>query len=94
MVGKQLPFFFCNPADSRLRTTAEFLTSLCDPNVRQFQPGREASTPKTPQELEAAFRASDTYKGILEDIRGYEQTIRDTDCADTRRFERYVDQCG
>ncbi|OJJ43750.1 hypothetical protein ASPZODRAFT_73386 [Penicilliopsis zonata CBS 506.65] len=79
--------FFC-PDQS---TTADFLTSICDPNARQFQAGREASTPKTPEELEAAFRQSDAYRRrIWDDVCSYEKQLQDTDQADTRRFQQTV----
>ncbi|PGH04728.1 hypothetical protein AJ79_07007 [Helicocarpus griseus UAMH5409] len=71
-------------------TTADFLTSLCDPLVRQFQQGRQDSTPKTAEELEAAFKASDIYKGILNEVDDYEKRIKDSDAADARQFRKYV----
>ncbi|OJD16727.1 hypothetical protein AJ78_03153 [Emergomyces pasteurianus Ep9510] len=71
-------------------TTADFLTSLCDPVVRQFQPGREASTPKTAQELEIAFKSSDIYKEILQEVHDYEKQLQETDAADTRQFQKHV----
>ncbi|KAL2785477.1 ABC-2 type transporter-domain-containing protein [Aspergillus keveii] len=80
--------FYC-PEQS---TTADFLTSLCDPNARQFQPGREASTPKTPEELEAAFRQSDFYKRIGHEVQTYEKRLHDTNCEDTERFQKTVRQ--
>lgn len=80
--------FYCPPQS----TTADFLTSICDPNARQFQPGREASTPKTPEELEEAFRKSDAYKRLWDDIYAYEKRLQDTDRADTRRFQETVGQ--
>ncbi|PWY80967.1 hypothetical protein BO94DRAFT_153864 [Aspergillus sclerotioniger CBS 115572] len=73
-------------------TTADFLTSLCDPNARQFQPGREASTPKTPEELETVFRQSSAYQRILSDVSGYEKQLQDTNQESTRRFEKSVAQ--
>ncbi|KAL1960158.1 hypothetical protein VTO42DRAFT_8701 [Malbranchea cinnamomea] len=73
-------------------TTADFLTSLCDPSVRRFQPGREASTPKTPEELEAVFRQSEAYRSILDEIERHEKHLEDTDKADTRRFQQTVAQ--
>lgn len=75
------------------RTTADFLTSLCDPNARQFQPGREASTPKTAEELEAVFKNSDAYRHIIGDVNAYERYLEETDKAHTRRFERSVAEC-
>ncbi|KAL4941454.1 hypothetical protein BDV06DRAFT_194537 [Aspergillus oleicola] len=78
--------FYC-PDQS---TTADFLTSLCDPNARQFQEGREASTPKTPEELEAVFRQSDYYKRIGSDVQAYENQLQETNLADTQRFQKTV----
>lgn len=78
--------FYCPPQS----TTADFLTSLCDPNARQFQPGKEASTPKTAEELEAIFRKSDAYKRILDDVALYERQLAESQLADTRRFQQTV----
>ncbi|EAW08667.1 ABC drug exporter AtrF [Aspergillus clavatus NRRL 1] len=80
--------FYC-PEQS---TTADFLTSLCDPNARQFQPGREASTPRTAEELEAVFKNSDAYKSIWNEVSGYEKKLQDTNQEDTRRFQKTVAQ--
>lgn len=80
--------FYC-PEQS---TTADFLTSLCDPNARQFQAGREASTPKTAEELEEVFKNSDGYKRIWEDVCSYEKRLQDTEQEDTRRFQQTVAQ--
>ncbi|RMZ87063.1 hypothetical protein DV736_g5713, partial [Chaetothyriales sp. CBS 134916] len=71
------------------QTTADFLTSVADPNERQFRDGMEASAPKTPEELEAAFRASDFFKQTLVDVEQYEAKIK-TDFADTRQFQAAV----
>ncbi|KAL3480690.1 ABC-2 type transporter-domain-containing protein [Aspergillus californicus] len=73
-------------------TTADFLTSLCDPNARQFQEGREASTPKTAEELEAVFRQSEFYKHIGAEVQTYEKQLQDTNCEDTQRFQNTVRQ--
>ncbi|KAE8397213.1 ABC-2 type transporter-domain-containing protein [Aspergillus pseudonomiae] len=80
--------FYC-PEQS---TTADFLTSLCDPNARQFQPGREASTPKTAEELEAIFKQSEAYKQIWNEVCAYEKLLQDTNQEDTRRFQKTVAQ--
>ena len=74
------------------QTTADFLTSVADPNEREFRAGMEASTPKTSEELEAAFRSSDFYKQTLADVEQYESNIKQTDCADTRQFQEAVEQ--
>ncbi|KAK4866668.1 hypothetical protein LT330_008221 [Penicillium expansum] len=80
--------FHC-PAQS---TTADFLTSLCDPNAREFQPGREASTPKTAEALENTFKNSQAHSRILEDVSSYEKRLQDTQQEDTRRFQSMVAQ--
>ncbi|KAJ5935927.1 ABC multidrug transporter atrF [Penicillium verhagenii] len=73
-------------------TTADFLTSVCDVNAREFQPGREASTPKTAEELERVFKSSDAYKHILDNVNTYEKQLEETQQEDTRRFESSVAQ--
>ncbi|KAF3388146.1 ABC transporter G family member 19 [Talaromyces pinophilus] len=78
--------FYCPPQS----TTADFLTSLCDANARQFQPGKEASTPKTAEELEAIFKQSDAYKRILDDVALYERQLADSELEHTRRFQQTV----
>jgi len=80
--------FYC-PEQS---TTADFLTSLCDPNARQFQPGCEASTPKTAEDLERAFRESSAYKYISDDASSYEKRLEETEQEGTRRFQKTVAQ--
>ncbi|CAI7567518.1 unnamed protein product [Penicillium pancosmium] len=80
--------FYC-PEQS---TTADFLTSLCDPNARQFQPGREASTPKTAEELEQVFKNSSSFKYISDDVSSYEKRLEETEQEDTRRFQTTVAQ--
>ncbi|KAJ6088336.1 ABC multidrug transporter atrF [Penicillium sp. IBT 16267x] len=80
--------FYC----SDQMTTADFLTSVCDVNAREFQPGREASTPKTAEELERVFKSSDTYKHILDTVNTYEKQLQETQQEDTRRFESSVAQ--
>ncbi|KAJ5896051.1 ABC multidrug transporter atrF [Penicillium subrubescens] len=78
--------FYC-PEQS---TTADFLTSLCDPNARQFQPGCEASTPKTAEELEQVFKNSKAYQYIANDVSTYEQRLQETEQEDTRTFQKTV----
>ncbi|KAJ5768874.1 ABC multidrug transporter atrF [Penicillium odoratum] len=80
--------FYC----SDQMTTADFLTSVCDVNAREFQPGREASTPKTAEELERVFKSSEAYKQILNNVSTYEKQLEETQREDTRRFESSVAQ--
>ncbi|SCO47745.1 related to pleiotropic drug resistance proteins (PDR1-15), ABC superfamily [Fusarium fujikuroi] len=78
--------FQCPPR----QTTADFLTSVADPNARHFQPGREASTPKTPTELEQAFRSSVYFQKIQEDIDNFNLEAKCIDCERHRKFEAAV----
>jgi ATP-binding cassette, subfamily G (WHITE), member 2, SNQ2 len=72
------------------QTTPDFLTSVGDPNERQIQAGKEASTPKTATELEAAFRASEHYKKLIADVDSYETTLQNSGNADARQFQGAV----
>lgn len=74
------------------QTTADFLTSVGDPNERQFQPGKEASTPKTAEELEAAYRKSELWQRVHADVEQYEQNAVHTECAETRQFQETVEE--
>ncbi|KIV97641.1 hypothetical protein PV10_01361 [Exophiala mesophila] len=74
------------------QTTADFLTSIGDVNERQFLPGKQASTPKSAEELEAAFRKSDIYKHTIAEVERYEQDLHLTDCQNTRRFQQAVEE--
>ena len=72
------------------QTTPDFLTSVGDPNEREFRRGYEAQCPKTTEELEAAFRKSDYYKKVLDEVADYERHLKGTDHVDTRIFKDSV----
>ncbi|TIA07748.1 putative ABC transporter [Aureobasidium pullulans] len=72
------------------QTTADFLTAITDPVERKFRPGCEASTPKTPVELERAFRESSFYTRNQQDIEVYEQHLQQTNHEDAKEFEEAV----
>ncbi|EXJ87727.1 hypothetical protein A1O1_04652 [Capronia coronata CBS 617.96] len=72
------------------QTNPDFLTSVGDPNERQFQPGKEDSTPKTAEELELAFRRSDIYKQNLTDVEAYERDLHDSGHQSTKVFQDAV----
>ncbi|KAJ5764734.1 ABC-2 type transporter-domain-containing protein [Penicillium odoratum] len=82
--------FLCHPR----QTTADFLTSVCEASARQFQPGREQSTPKTVAELEKAFRASSHYKRVLENVEAYKMMTKETQTEHHDRFEKTVHSCN
>ncbi|KAL2166769.1 hypothetical protein VTG60DRAFT_2167 [Thermothelomyces hinnuleus] len=72
------------------QTTADFLTSICDPNSRQFRDGWEARCPKTAEELEKAFRESAAYQRLLADVRDFEEHLEETGHADMQTFKDTV----
>ncbi|PIA89663.1 Brefeldin A resistance protein [Cercospora beticola] len=72
------------------QTTADFLTSVTDPVERRFREGYADRAPKTPEELEKAFRSSPAYQRAQEDVRDYENYLKETDYEDTERFENAV----
>jgi ABC-type multidrug transport system ATPase subunit len=78
--------FECPPR----QTTADFLTAVTDPVERRFRPGWEKRTPKTPEELERAFKASNLYTDILEEVTSFEKELQESELADARTFKDTV----
>lgn len=100
--GRQI---FCGPASEAKQyfidlgfecpdrqTTADFLTAITDPNERRYRKGFEASAPKTPEELEAAFRQSQQYRNLLADVADYKEHLERTDHVDARHFDGAVQE--
>ncbi|KKY16641.1 putative abc transporter [Diplodia seriata] len=69
------------------QTTPDFLTAITDPNERRFREGFKDRAPRTPEELEKAYRSSDVYRRVLRDIEEYERELEHNDYADAREFE-------
>ncbi|TAQ88979.1 hypothetical protein B7494_g2691 [Chlorociboria aeruginascens] len=74
------------------QTTPDFLTSCTDPIERRYRDDFEGPIPKGPIELEKAFKESDAYKRVLEDIKDYETVLTETDHADAREFKQSVQE--
>ncbi|KAI2603660.1 ABC-2 type transporter-domain-containing protein [Hypoxylon sp. NC1633] len=74
------------------QTTADFLTAVTDPKERRFRAGFEDKAPKTPEELEKAFRNSPNYQWVLDDVKDYEEHLHRTDFEDAKRFEGAVQE--
>ncbi|KAI1076620.1 ABC-2 type transporter-domain-containing protein [Whalleya microplaca] len=72
------------------QTTADFLTAVTDPIERRFRPGFEDRAPKTPEELEKAFRNSPNYHKLLADVQSYEEHLQRTNFEDAKKFEGAV----
>lgn len=74
------------------QTTADFLTAITDPKERRFRPGFQDKAPKTPEELEKAFRNSPSYQKVIEDVKDYEEYLQQSEFEDTKRFEGAVQE--
>ncbi|KAF4637433.1 hypothetical protein G7Y89_g666 [Cudoniella acicularis] len=74
------------------QTTADFLTACTDPNERRFRDDFDGPIPKGSIELEKAFRESEAYKLVLQDINSYEKDLKDSDHADARQFKQSVQE--
>ncbi|KAJ8611335.1 hypothetical protein MRB53_038005 [Persea americana] len=74
------------------QTTADFLTACTDPHERRFREGCESSTPKTAEEMEAAFWRSRDYQRVIDDVAHYEKELRESDLADAKEFEETVQE--
>ena len=72
------------------QTTPDFLTSVADPNERQIRQGWEQRIPRTPRELEVAFRSSETYQKVLKEVTDYDKYLQKTDFADAKDFQKSV----
>lgn len=78
--------FKCPPG----QTTVDFPTAISDPIERRFRPGWEHKSPKTAEELERAFRASNLYSQITDDVASFERELKESDSLDTRNVKDSV----
>jgi len=72
------------------QTTADFLTAVTDPTERQYREGFEDSAPKTPEDLEQAYRKSVAYQKVLREIEQYESDLKRSEYIDAKEFEGAV----
>ncbi|KAF1989863.1 ABC drug exporter AtrF [Aulographum hederae CBS 113979] len=70
------------------QTTPDFLTSVTDPTERRFREGFENKAPRSPEELEAAFRSSPNYQKVVREVETYEQELHESDFHDAKEFEK------
>ncbi|SCU98125.1 LAMI_0F13146g1_1 [Lachancea mirantina] len=84
--GKQI--YFGSTSDARAyfeklgykcpsrQSTAEFLTAVTDPNgLHEYLPGFEHSAPRTASEFEKAWKNSEEFSNLLQEISDYKQQI-------------------
>jgi ATP-binding cassette subfamily G (WHITE) protein 2 (SNQ2) len=72
------------------QTTADFLTAVTDPVERRARPGFEDRVPRTPEEMQAAFRASPDYQASIADLSAYKAELEQSQFRDAREFEGTV----
>ncbi|OJD17438.1 hypothetical protein AJ78_02463 [Emergomyces pasteurianus Ep9510] len=71
----------CHPR----QTITDFLTGITSAHTRSFREGYEARAPKGAIELENAFRESEYFKAIQQDIQNYEAELSRTHRTETRQ---------
>ncbi|KAL0078387.1 ABC-2 type transporter-domain-containing protein [Phycomyces blakesleeanus] len=71
--------FFCPPRKS----APDFLTGICNPLEREFQPGYENSVPQFAHEFQTRYMASDIYKTMMAELEEYENTFKSDSPAET-----------
>ncbi|GAA5996079.1 uncharacterized protein JCM10292_004935, partial [Rhodotorula paludigena] len=55
------------------QTVPDFLTGLTSPQERRVRPGFEGRVPRTPEEFEARWKASDEYRALKAELTQYDQ---------------------
>jgi ABC-type multidrug transport system ATPase subunit len=68
------------------QTTPDFLTAITDPIERTFQPGKEHSTPTSPEELERCFRESKNYADLMASMEQYEAELKENNYVEADQF--------
>ncbi|KAI9013955.1 ABC-2 type transporter-domain-containing protein [Phycomyces nitens] len=64
--------FFCPPRKS----TPDFLTGICNPLEREFQPGCENTVPQFAHEFQEIYLASDIHKSMIAELNEYESKFQ------------------
>jgi ATP-binding cassette subfamily G (WHITE) protein 2 (PDR) len=80
--------WYCPPR----QTTADFLTSVTNYKERQPRHGYETVVPRTPEEYQRYWHASEDYKTVLAEIQQHEREISDHVAADEFRALRQAAQ--
>ncbi|PHH91761.1 hypothetical protein CDD83_10405 [Cordyceps sp. RAO-2017] len=63
--------WYCPPR----QTTGDFLTSITNPQERQPRKGMENRTPRTPEDFEAYWHASDEHQELMDELDRHEQQL-------------------
>ncbi|KAI9007454.1 ABC-2 type transporter-domain-containing protein [Phycomyces nitens] len=71
--------FFCPPRKS----TPDFLTGICNPLEREFQPGYENSVPQFAHEFQKRYLESSVYRSMMAELQDYEDSLNFDSKVDT-----------
>jgi ATP-binding cassette, subfamily G (WHITE), member 2, SNQ2 len=72
------------------QTTADFLTSITDANEVQFREGFENRAPRTAAEREKAWKSSELYRALKEEMAQYDGEVVETGASDAYKMKRSV----
>jgi len=72
------------------QTTADFLTSITDPNEVQYREGFDTRAPRTAGEREQAWKASKLYKLLEDELAQYDLEVVKTGASDAYEMKRIV----
>lgn len=72
------------------QTTADFLTSVTDPNEVQFRSGFERTAPRTAADRERAWKASKLYGELKKEMEGYDEEVRESGAKDAKEMKMLV----
>ncbi|KAN0063705.1 ATP-binding cassette transporter snq2 [Thecaphora frezii] len=67
------------------QTTADFVTAVTDVNQVQYRDGWRDRAPRTAEERERAWKQSDLYRQLIDEMDEYEKTLRKAEQADRLR---------
>ena len=72
------------------QTTADFLTSITDPDEVRFRPGYETRAPRTAEAREKAWKSSELYRQLKDEMEQYNAEVVETGASDAQELKRSV----
>lgn len=70
------------------QTTADFVTTVTDPDLVQFRDGFEKSAPKTSEDREAAWHKSNLHRKLIEEIDAYDAQVAQSEKKEAQQLQR------
>ena len=72
------------------QTTADFLTSITDPNEVQYREGFENRAPRTAAERQKAWKSSELYRALKDEMAQYDSEVVESGASDAYEMKRSV----